>query len=227
MSFDLGVWYTARRLTHDEANSLYTAPSDTLTNLVTPHPAVDAFYAELTARYPEIDTVPDDRIDDHDYCPWSCALDRSPGQLLMSCVWPQSENVERFVRGLASKYGLAVYNPQQGRVSYPGGALAASMSLELESGWIIRGVTADDILSCVEGEDFAILAADPNTYIQCAEQKESPYEYVLEYQGGSLDEHYRATDEPITLERLRAAFVKYLQGDASWRTDFRWEKMKL
>jgi hypothetical protein len=88
---------------------------------VTPHPAVDAFYVELTARYPEIDTVSDDRIDDHDYCPWSCALDRSPGHVLMPCVWSQAENVERFVRALAAKHGLAVYDPQQSQVFYPDG----------------------------------------------------------------------------------------------------------
>ena len=39
----------------------------------------------------------------------------------MPCVWSQAENVERFVHQLARKHGLAVYDPQQGRVSYPGG----------------------------------------------------------------------------------------------------------
>ncbi len=121
MSFDLGVWHTTRRLTDAEAGELYDALCDSQTDGVAPHPAVDAFYAELTARYPEIDSVPDDRIDDHDYCPWSCALDRSPGHVIMPCVWSQADNVRRFVTQLADRYGLAVYDPQEAGVAYPGG----------------------------------------------------------------------------------------------------------
>lgn len=122
MSFDLGVWHPTKRLTHEQAGKLYATLCESQTDGVTPHPAVDAFYAELTARYPEIDTVPDDRIDDREYCPWSCALDRSPGHVIMPCVWSQAENVQRFVTQLAHKYGLAVYDPQQARVSYPDGS---------------------------------------------------------------------------------------------------------
>lgn len=122
MCFDLGVWHPTKRLTHEQAGKLYATLCESQTDGVTPHPAVDAFYAELTARYPEIDTVPDDRIDDREYCPWSCALDRSPGHVLMPCVWSQAENVQRFVTQLAHKYGLAVYDPQQARVSYPDGS---------------------------------------------------------------------------------------------------------
>jgi len=73
----------------------------------------------LTAKHPEIDTVPDDRIDDHDYCPWSCALDRSPGHVIMACVWSKAEYVDGFVRAMARKHGLAVFDPQAGTISYP------------------------------------------------------------------------------------------------------------
>src|SRR5262249_23572936 len=102
-----------------------------------------------------------------------------------------------------------------------------SMDLELESGKVIHAVTEEDILGNVEGEDFAILSLDPTTYMQCAEQREPPYEYVLEYQEGVLEEHYHAVDGPITLERVLSAFLKYLRGDSSWRADFRWERMPL
>lgn len=102
------------------------------------------------------------------------------------------------------------------------------MDLELESGRIILGATEEDILSHIEGEDFAILAIEPdNYYIQCAEEKEPPYEYVLEYQDGSPKAHFQAMDRPITLERVLSAFLKYLRRDESWRSDFRWEKMEL
>src|SRR6476646_4660970 len=101
------------------------------------------------------------------------------------------------------------------------------MNLELASGRILEMVSEDDLRAAVDGEEFAILGPNPDTYIQCAERKEPPYDYVLEYQDGSLDEHYQAVDGPIPLERVLAAFVKYRRGDASWRSDFVWEKMKL
>jgi hypothetical protein len=93
MSYDLAVWHTPNRLTDAEASALYRVLGESRTDGTAPHPAVDAFYAELTARYPELDTVPDELIDDSDYCPWSCALGRSPGSVVLSCVWSQAEAV--------------------------------------------------------------------------------------------------------------------------------------
>jgi len=119
MSFDLAVWHAPKRPTADEAGHLYVALCDSRTDGVAPHPAVDAFYNELVARYREIETVPDALIDDTDYCPWSCALDRSPGHVVMACVWSEAENVEQFVRDLAGRHGLTVYDPQYGHVHYP------------------------------------------------------------------------------------------------------------
>ena len=100
------------------------------------------------------------------------------------------------------------------------------MNVQLESGKTIEGVTAES-LSQIKGEAFAILSIDDDTYIQCAEQVDPPDEYVLEYQAGSVDEHYSAVDEPITLDRVVAAFSKYLRGDPTWQGDFAWEKMDL
>ncbi len=73
MSYDLGVWYPHEKIDNAEAGKRYGQLCEGDTSGVKANPAVDAFYAELTAKHPEIDTIPDDRIDDHDYCPWSCA----------------------------------------------------------------------------------------------------------------------------------------------------------
>lgn len=127
MSYDLGVWYPHERLSDGEAGRLYVGLCEGKVQNPKPHPAVDASYQELTAKHPEMDTVPDDKVDDVDYCPWSSALDRSPGHVIMGCVWARAEYVDRFVRELARKHGLAVFDPQQGTISYPrasGGASA-------------------------------------------------------------------------------------------------------
>jgi len=66
MSYDLGVWYPHERLGNAEAAKLYVGLCQGTAETPPAHPAVDAFYEELTAKYPEIDTVPDYRIYDHD-----------------------------------------------------------------------------------------------------------------------------------------------------------------
>jgi hypothetical protein len=119
MSCDFGVWFPRQRLNSQEAGALYSRLCEGNFLGVQPHPAVDAFYAELTAKHPELDTVPDDRIDDHDYCPWSCGHDYSSGHVIISCVWSKADYVSRLVHELAGKHGLAVYDPQSKRISYP------------------------------------------------------------------------------------------------------------
>jgi hypothetical protein len=117
MSCNFAVWFSYQRLSDSEAGKLYTRLCQT--NDVQPHLEVDAFYADLIAKHPEIDTVPDDRIDDHDYCPWSCALDHSSGHVIMPCVWSKADYVERLVHELAQTYGLVVYDPQSNHATYP------------------------------------------------------------------------------------------------------------
>jgi len=100
------------------------------------------------------------------------------------------------------------------------------MKLTLESGRVVADANEHDILASIEREEFAILGVDSQTYVQCAKQTERPDEYVLEYQDGGTDRHYRAVDGPITLDRVIAAFLKYLRQDSSWQSDFQWERME-
>jgi hypothetical protein len=101
------------------------------------------------------------------------------------------------------------------------------MYLKLGSGRIIEDATEEDVRTYLQGEDFAILEIDAGTYMQCMKRPRLGGQYALEYQDGSVDEHFRAVDKPITFERVFAAFRKYLAGDASWRDDSRWERMTL
>lgn len=114
----------------------YVRLCDGDTTGVVPHPAIDTFYAELTTKHPEIDTIPEERIDDHDYCPWSCKLDHSPGHVIMSCVWPKATYVHQLVKELARKHRLALYDPQSEEVIYPDGSTGAKAGSRL-SFWIL------------------------------------------------------------------------------------------
>lgn len=134
MSFDLCVWYSQTRIRNEEAGKLYVRLCDGDTSGVVPHPAIAAFYAELTGKHPEIDTIPEEEIGNHDYCPWSCKLDQSPGHVIMSCVWSKATYVHQLVRDLARKHGLAVYDPQSDKVTYPDGPTGGSARTGMSRG---------------------------------------------------------------------------------------------
>ena len=119
---DVALNGAQKRISDEEARKLYVRLCDSDTSGVVAHPAVDAFYAELTGKHPEIDTIPQAEIGDHDYCPWSCKLDRSPGHIIMPCVWPKATYVYELVEKLARDHGLAVYDPQSDKVTYPDGS---------------------------------------------------------------------------------------------------------
>jgi predicted nucleic acid-binding protein len=137
MSFDLGVWYPQKRIGNKEARELYARLCDSDASGVVPHPAINEFYAELTARHPELDTIREGKIEDRDHCPWSCKLDRSPGHVIMSCVWSKAKDVHRLVQDLAHKHGLAVYDPQADIVTYPDGSTGADKKASRIGMWIL------------------------------------------------------------------------------------------
>jgi hypothetical protein len=119
MSCDFAVWSTTTRLDDAGAGMLYGALCDGDVSGVAPSRSIDAFYRELTSLHPEIDHVPEADIGDTDVCPWSIAFDRSPGHLILCCVWSKADYVYELVHRLANKHGLAVFDPQSEVVTYP------------------------------------------------------------------------------------------------------------
>jgi hypothetical protein len=119
MSFDLGVWYSDNTLSDEAASEIYLRLCEDGPFLEGENPAVAAFYRELTEHWPEIDTVPEEKIGDFDYSPWSCALDHGGMSVVMMCVWPMAERVAAFVQELATKHKLVLFDPQANRVFLP------------------------------------------------------------------------------------------------------------
>ena len=122
MSCDFGILSLENKISNNEASELYGALCDGDISGVVPNQAIDDFYKELTSKHPEIDDVPDEEIDNIDLCPWSIAFDRSPGHLIVSCVWPKADYVYELVAELARKYGLAIYSPQAEIIVYADGS---------------------------------------------------------------------------------------------------------
>jgi len=119
MSYDLAVWYPSRLLSDEEALKQYQELCNEIIGDLEPHTSIDAFYLELSSVHPEIDDVPEDKIGDFDFSPWSVEHDRSDRHILMSCVWSRSDYVYDFVLKLAKKHGLAVFDPQLTKIHYP------------------------------------------------------------------------------------------------------------
>lgn len=80
---------------------------------------------------------------------------------------------------------------------------------------------------------FAILSKSGLTYLQASTDisylggsKKKSSGFVLEYQDGSLDEHYQAI-EPLKRDQVLQAFEWYLQRDRRWISAFVWKKIPL
>lgn len=119
MSFDLGVWHGASPLADKEAADIYVQLCQSWPYLEGESDRVAAFYADLTRKWPEIDTVPEEKIDDKEYCAWSCALNHSGMAVVMACVWSMSDDVTAVVEDLANRHRLVLFNPQSGAVTLP------------------------------------------------------------------------------------------------------------
>lgn len=115
MSFDLGVFYTARTHTDAEAVARCVAycEQDELDSLIEPSPAIAAFLKELTDAFPQIDEWPEESVDD---CPWSCSFDRSDGHVIMAMKWSVANELPIKIVALAAKHGLVCVDPQSEKI---------------------------------------------------------------------------------------------------------------
>ena len=71
--------------------------------------------------------------------------------------------------------------------------------------------------------DFAILESGKESYIQCRIIEDTG-RCLLEHRDGSADRHYQ-TEKTVSLDRAISAFIWYLRGDESWRSEFVWERI--
>jgi hypothetical protein len=224
MSYDLGVWYASRPITLKEAEDFYDRILDDDLTEFEPHPGVQAFLAELTSRYPQINDWNDDDIDN---CLWSIAFDQSVHYVILCMVYSRTKELIPFIENLAAKNDLVCYDPQSSRVKYPPRVAKMPYSrLTLENDTIIDNPTSNQIalaISTLNTTDntFAILESDDMTYIQTGYQNAG--EFVLEFQDGSLDKHYQTTVE--TPYEVLAAFQGFLESREDWKQTIDWQKI--
>jgi hypothetical protein len=113
MSFDLAVWSENRLITTEQAQAKYericagAVPAGS--------PELTDFVAQLTQRYPQIDDVNEDELDE---CPWSCEFDLSEGHCIMNLRWDAVESVVPEIVALARAHRLVCYDPQNEQILF-------------------------------------------------------------------------------------------------------------
>jgi hypothetical protein len=85
--------------------------------------------------------------------------------------------------------------------------------------------TITAVLASLDGgrHVLATLGPSEHEYVQAAGSVQAGF--TLEYQEGSLDQHYRSRSGLLPLARVTAVFQKYAAGDGSWRQDVEWERV--
>ena len=89
--------------------------------------------------------------------------------------------------------------------------------------WIVKDPTIEDIIKGLknlehgEQQSYVILSKAEQSYIQTNV-------YCLEYQDGSMDNHYYCPPEFLSSMTILKAFVSYAQGCSWWEKYIMWEK---
>jgi hypothetical protein len=130
MSFYLGVWSSPAAISDNEAAARYASLNGEKSVEPEFDPHVYAFYCRLTTLYPEVELVPEDKLN---ACPWACGIDITGDHVIMAIQPEQSETVLSQVLALAAQDELVCFDPQAGKVHLPphlrtAGSVGASAS---------------------------------------------------------------------------------------------------
>ncbi len=117
MSFDLAVFRPLRALDDAAATALYNALCEGAGTparreaeaALATEPKLEAFYAALTAIYPELD-------DDEDDSPFACAIERRPCAIILNVSFSRADEVAHTVEKLALVHGLDTFDPQTSKL---------------------------------------------------------------------------------------------------------------
>ena len=113
MSRKLAVWHSQTSISEKEAADVYQQLYEQQRIPSLQHVDVYAFYNELIARYPDVDTLTDDAS------PWASSFDRSGFHVMMFMLEERADEVIPLVLELAEMYGLVCFDPQTKKVHLP------------------------------------------------------------------------------------------------------------
>jgi hypothetical protein len=103
--------------------------------------------------------------------------------------------------------------------------------LEVANGQVLENPSADHVAGALstlpggEADSFAILERADGHFMQCSGSWKVGF--TLEYQDGSVEEHFQCADRRLSLSHVIEAFQAYLANDDRWRTMFLWRKINV
>ncbi|RZQ51297.1 hypothetical protein C1E23_20260 [Pseudoalteromonas phenolica] len=109
MSHDLGFFSIKQGATTSEVREAYLSSCEGTSPSWPPSDALKSFISALETKYPCIDRLSDDEIDES---PWSCDFDKGDGHIIVSMVFSRASEVGNFVWGLLEQHELIVFDPQ-------------------------------------------------------------------------------------------------------------------
>lgn len=99
------------------------------------------------------------------------------------------------------------------------------MKLECSEGILSANATEADIRKVFADNqgrgEFIILSESDQVYIQAAGEEDGPH--ILEYRDVDSSRHFQCSRTVSTTE-VASAFLKYLRRDATWKSDFQWNR---
>jgi hypothetical protein len=116
MSFDLAVIHIEEPISAEDAGEIYRRLCDGDYEVLRLSESIDRFYQELTSRYPNMEELSDEEIDES---PWSVSPDVSDGAVMVSIRWSRADDMSDFIKELSTKHGLACYDPQEDVIHLP------------------------------------------------------------------------------------------------------------
>lgn len=123
MSYDLAIWHGTRDLSSEEAELEFANLCQADATLVHPNARLEAFVNQLTKKYPKLDDLPEDRLDES---PWTSGFDTLENFCHLPIAWSRIEEVVPYTIKLALQHGLTCLDPQSGRVYQPKGLKKAT-----------------------------------------------------------------------------------------------------
>ncbi|MDY0165882.1 MAG: hypothetical protein RBS80_05015 [Thermoguttaceae bacterium] len=135
--------------------------------------------------------------------------------------------VQQSDRGSSGHHASARPGPHEREDKSESGPAGGKMKLECAQAIASADATEADIRNAFADDggrgEFIILAAADQVFLQASGEEDGPY--TLEYREGSADRHFQCTRDLAKAE-VEGAFLKYLNRDASWKTDFPWQPLR-
>jgi hypothetical protein len=120
MSFDLFVWDPPGTVSDDQVRACYervaAGEEGESDGAVGESERINAFFAELTSKYPLLDDLGEDVANDS---PWSDGPHRADRWVTMLIRFSAPETVATLIEKLARVHGLLLLDPQDGSVYRP------------------------------------------------------------------------------------------------------------